>query len=194
MNDEYVFFFVGGSGGSFAKVVFHYYLYKLNRTNQKTLFKVDSVTGHCHNNNVANAHCHYIDQLDLSKKIVLVDFDNDDVPYIIKMAYHKVVKQQIANDPAFLKTQWGHRFFDVDHNDDETVKKILLKNPNYLIFDNWREQVSKLNPVLVIKFKDIMFGDINTVVANFFQVPVLSELNDFIEQYRQANQKYLTSI
>jgi hypothetical protein len=38
-----------------------------------------------------------------------------------------------------------------------------------------------------------MFGDLNLIIANFFKVSPLQEVDEFIKIYRQANQEYLTS-
>ena len=195
MNKEashYQFFFVGGSGGSFAKVIFFYYLAKLQKYSGPVFFKINPDLGDCHINTVGG-HYHYIKDLDLSKEIVLIDFDDDDIPYITKMAFYKVLKAtQLQKDPEFLKREWPHLFSTVDSTDYDTIEKILLDNPECLIFSDWKDQLLTLTPILVIKFKDIMFGELNEIIANFFQTSKLSEVDKFIEEYRAANKKYLT--
>ena len=196
MNNEYVFFFVGGTCGSFVKTIFAQYLYKLDKSFKMPTLTVNMLTGDCHETQAAIYHYHYIEQLDLTKKIVVIDFDEDDVPSIIEMAFHKVVTQQIAGDPEFLDNMWGEcarQLFIPYINDHKMLKQQFLNNPHYLIFEDWKAQLNSIPSILTIKFKDIMFGDLNLIIANFFKVSPSQEVDEFIKIYRQANQKYLTS-
>lgn len=193
MNDDYVFCFVGGSSGSFAKAIFFYYFHYIKRKSKTKFFEIDN-TGHCNftTQTFTFAHGHYVDNLDLSKKLVLIDFDEDDKPLIVKMAFHKVVKKQIADDPNFLTTQWNNPLFESCRHDTKLLEQIFIDNPGYLIFEDWKDQIKNLNPVLTIKFKDIMFGNLNSIIANFFNVAPMPEVDKFIEQYRAINQQYIT--
>ena len=190
MNNEYIFFFVGGTCGSFVKTIFAQYLYKLNKSFKMPTLTVNMLTGNCHGTQTVIKHYHYIEQLDLTKKIVVIDFDENDVPSIIEMAFHKVVKHQISTDPEFLDNTWGLGSYRDNH---KMLKQQFLNNPRYLIFEDWKAQINSINSVLTIKFKDIMFGDLNLIIANFFKVSPLQEVDEFIKIYRQTNQQYLTS-
>ena len=68
----------------------------------------------------------------------------------------------------------------------------FLNNPYYLILEDWQAQINSINPVLTIKFKDIMLGNLNEIIAAFFKVSSLPEVDEFIKTYRHANQEYLT--
>jgi hypothetical protein len=91
---------------------------------------VNMLTGDCHGTQATIAHYHYIEQLDLTKKIVVIDFDEDDIPSIIEMAFRKVVTQQISDDPEFLDNMWGEcarRLFIPYLNDHKMLKQQFLK-------------------------------------------------------------------
>ena len=195
MNNEYIFFFVGGTCGSFVETIFATDLHELDKSSKMPTLTVTTSTGDCHKTRAWIRHYHYIEQLDLTKKIVVIDFDEDDVPSIIEMHFHKVVIQQISDDPEFLDHMWGEsgrRLFGPYRDNHEMLKQQFLNNPYYLIFEDWKAQINSINPVLTIKFKDIMFGNLNEIIANFFKVSSLQEVDEFIKTYRQANQEYLS--
>jgi hypothetical protein len=187
--NEYVFFFVGGTGGSFVKLIFYYYLTLENQYHNTIKLIVDPINGNCHNCYIR--HEHWINQLDTTKKIVVIDFDNDDKTTISKMAFWKVVTQQIARDPTVLKTNWNGDLAHIDPADTNLLEQCFIKNPNYLIFPDWKDQIKTLTPVLVITFKDIMFGDLNKIIANFFNTSQLPKVDKFIKEYRAVNKKYI---
>ena len=190
IKDNYVFFFVGGSCGSFVKCIFYYYLYKLKRYDKPVYFKIDPITGHCHENNVPQ-HYHWINDLDQTKKLILIDFDQDDKSTIAKMAFYKHFKFSIYKNPDILNQNWYGKLSNIDPLDIELLEKTFVQNPNYLIFLNWRNQVKKLNPVLVIKFKDILYGQLNEIIANYLQTVPLPEVENYIKEYRAINKKYI---
>jgi hypothetical protein len=106
------------------------------------------------------------------------------------MAYHKVVKQQIMQDPTSHHSLWGNFFPDFVQIDYALLEKIFVDNPDSLIMRNWNDSIKKINPCLTIKFKDIYFGKLNQLIADYFQTALLPEVDDFIIEYRQVNQKY----
>jgi hypothetical protein len=187
--NEYVFFFIGGTGGSFVKLIFYYYLTLENQCHNTIKLTVDPISGDCHNNYIP--HQHRLNRLDTTKKIIVIDFDNDDKPTISRMAFWKVVVKQIAKDPTVLKTNWNGDLAHIDPADTNLLEQCFIKNPNYLIFSDWKDQIKTLTPVLVITFKDILFGDLNKIIANFFHTPQLPEVDKFIKEYRVANKKYI---
>jgi hypothetical protein len=195
MNNEYIFFFVGGTCGSFVKTIFATYLHELDKSCKMPTLSVNETTGDCHNTRARIRHYHYLEHLDLTKKIVVIDFDEDDVPSIIKMHFHKVLIEQISDDPEFLDHRWGEsgrRLFGQYRDNHEMLLQQFLNNPYYLIYEDWQAQINSINPVLTIKFKDIMLGNLNKIIAAFFKVSSLPEVDEFIKTYRQANQEYLT--
>lgn len=182
---DYQFFFVGGTCGSLVKHIFYNYLHSY------TPLTINPVTGDCHKNAGNNSlkHVHWIEQIDATKKIILIDFDDDDKKTIIRMAFHKVVLLQISSDSTILKTRWG---INVDPSNLEQLEKTFIQNPNFLIFPDWKQQVELITPALTIRFKDILFGDINGIISEFLQIGRLPEVDQFVEQYRNINQKYIT--
>ena len=194
-NNKYIFFFVGGTCGSFVKTIFATYLHELDKSCKMPTLSVNETTGDCHNTRAWIRHYHYLEHLDLTKKIVVIDFDEDDVPSIVKMVFHKVIIGQISDDPEFLNHkwgEWGRQCFGQYRDDHKMLLQQFLNNPFYLIFEDWQAQINSINPVLTIKFKDIMLGNLNEIIAEFFKVSTLPEVDEFIETYRQANQEYLT--
>jgi hypothetical protein len=169
--------------------MFSYYLHKTYPRIKAPKLKIDSA-GTCHSSESGIMHFHYIDQLDQSKNIVLIDFDDDDKRAISKMAFYKVVWPNICRDPVYLKTFCHGLLSHVDPTDSARLEKILLAQPGYLIFSDWKQQVETLDPVLTIQFKDIFFGNLNQILANYFQTALLPEVDGFIMNYRQLNQKY----
>ena len=195
MNNEYIFFFVGGTCGSFVKTIFATYLHELDKSSKMPTLSVTESTGDCHETRAWIRHYHYLEDLDLTKKIVVIDFDEDDVPSIVKMHFYKVVVEQLSDDPEFLDHRWGEsgrQLFGQYRDDHQILLQQFLNNPYYLIFEDWQAQINSINPVLTIKFKDIMLGNLNEIIAEFFKVSSLPEVDEFIETYRQANQEYLT--
>jgi hypothetical protein len=188
--NDYTFFFIGGSCGSFVKTIFWYYLTAPHTQPLKNL-KINPITGDCHGLAPIIKHCHWPDQLDTTKKIISIDFDDDDKPIIARMAFWKVVTDQLARDPTILETKWDKDLAHMDPTNLQLLEKFFVENPDYLIFPDWKIQIEKLSPVLVIKFKDILFNDLNGLVASFLNVPVLTEMDEFIQNYRLINKKYL---
>jgi hypothetical protein len=188
ITNEYEFFFVGGSCGSFVKSIFAYYgNYPLGK-----LYKINPITGDCHNPSMP--HHHVIADLDPTKKLILIDFDDDDIPIILRMSFYKAMWPQICKDPNLINVYCGGSVSHIDPTDFETLKNTVLRDPNYLIFPDWREKVKKVNPVLTIKFKDIMFGNLNQMIASFFHSTTLPEVDDLINEYREINKKYIDGV
>lgn len=187
MND-YTFFFVGGTCGSFVKLIFAYYLTLSSQSKPVTLF-VDPATGDCHNNYIS--HTHWLDQVDITKKIIVIDFDEDDKISIIKMAFWKVWIKNISSDSDILKKLWDGILSHVDPANAVLLEQTFIQNSSYLIFSDWQDQIKTLSPALIIKFKDIISGNLNKIIADFLQAPQLTEVDTFINEYRNINKKYI---
>ena len=186
---DYRFFFVGGSCGSFVKTIFFYYLRKLGHYHRLVKLAVNPITGDCHGT-LTESHCHNISTLDHDKKIVLIDFDDNDRPVMSKMAFNKVAKAQILNDVTVLKTNWGINWPQLDNINWTVLEQFFVDNPDYLISSTWKDQIKNINPVLTVRFKDVMSGDLNNTIANYHQTTPLVEIDKFIEDYRNVNQQY----
>jgi hypothetical protein len=193
ITNQYEFFFVGGTGGSFVKSIFFYYCQNpANRKINLMMSGINLKTGDCHCSSfVGIQHHHWIANLDSTKKLILIDFDKDDKPTIIKMSFFKSMLPNIVENPSILKTLFGGILAHVNPTDFTLLEKIILSNPDYLIFPDWADQVRTLSPTLTIKFKDIMFGELNQIIADFFQVEKLPEIDRYIEYYREINKKYV---
>jgi hypothetical protein len=187
-NNQFFFFFVGGSCGSFVNAIFKYYIGNYNNSEYQN-YATDSKDGSCHHMNRSMPWTHWLDQIDRSKKLVVIDFDPDDKSTMIHMTVHKVVKYQCQANPDYLVNTWGAIFSGVTELHD--AEKIFLENPDLLIFSDWKNQIQSLQPAMSIKFKEILFGDINGKIADFFKIDPIPQINNFIFDYRVANKKYI---
>jgi len=199
MKSEYEFLFVGGSCGSFVKYIFYYYL-QMSKNREVPWLDINPDTGDAHSNDVWTVlhHYHRVEQLDPALKLVLVDFDPDDQEAIVRMGYHKAMKFRIVENPTLLTVNFSNIvgpevFANVQATDFDKLEAIFVQHPHLLVFPNWREQIQHLKPVLTVKFKDIMYGDLNKIIANFFNTAPLLEINQLIQEYRDVNKKYLSS-
>ena len=129
----------------------------------------------------------------LLQKIILIDFDDDDKKTIAKMVFYKVFWPQVCQDPNTIKTWANGSLSHMDLLDFDLLKKILIANQDYIGLDpQWKNrQLTAITPVLTIKFKDIFFGNVNQIIANFFQTTQLPEVDTFINEYRTINKKYI---
>ena len=191
INSGYTFFFVGGTCGSFVKCIFYHYLHTLSLWPTPVIFEINSTVGDCHVNNLGPNHQHRINDLDTSKQIIAINFDNNDKPTIIKMAFHKSMKYHICKNPDILKTNWNGELKHIDPFDFDLLEKTFIENPNYLIFPDWKTQLAQVKPELTIQFKDILYGNLNEIIANFLQTPQLPEVDQYINKYRTINKKYV---
>ena len=189
---QYQIFFVGGTGGSFINIIFSHYLQHLGVDINAKKLLVDSTTGNCHRAKRPGDMTHWIDKLDSNKKTIAIDFDEDDKKIIATMVFEKTMMFLILEDPTLLQRKWPNSAVsDINWRDRKLLKKTFVENPDLLIFYDWKQQLERANPVLILRFKDIMFGDINGIVAKFFQTKRLIELDNFIKEYRKINRKYL---
>jgi hypothetical protein len=151
---------------------------------------LNTETGHCHQNVLPQIqHTHWLQQIDPTKQLVIIDFDEDDMPNIIRMSVSKIIRFQIQKDSNFLVNRWGSIF--VGKTDLNEIEEIFIKNPHFLIFPEWKANLALLTPVTVITYKDIMFGELHTKIAEFFGVTPREEITSFIDQYRNCNSKYI---
>ena len=196
IDTEYVFLFLGGTGGSCVKGIFNYYLHILFPSKYRPIrFNINPITGDCHDINFDYkiSHYHEINELVITKKIILIDFDDDDKKTIAKMVFYKIFWPQVCQDPNTIKTWANGSLSHMDLLDFDLFKKILIENQDYIGLDpQWKNrQLTAITPVLTIKFKDIFFGNVNQIIANFFQTTQLPEVDTFINEYRTINKKYI---
>ena len=182
INSSYYVLFVPGTCGSFISDFVYYYNY-----NDFSKIKINSVTGDGHGGGSDEHRGHFINDIPPDKTLILIDFDDDDKKTIIKMWFNKFLIPTIKKNPAWLSsTDW-----DIPSTDLKLLEQTFQDNPKYVIFPDWREQVTKLTPALTIKFKDIMFGNLNEIIANFLHKPQSAEAATLINHYRNINKKYL---
>jgi len=191
--NDFLFYFVGGTCGSFVKRIFTYYL-DVSCGHPPGQLLLDTKLGHCHGYyQIQHYHwpqqCACDRQLNPMKKLVIIDFDEDDKPNIIRMAVSKIIRFQIQEDSNFLVNRWGSVFEGT--TDLNEIEKFFINNPDFLIFPEWKNNLSSLNPALTITYKDIMFGDLNTKIAKFFEITPREEIASFINEYRNCNAKYI---
>lgn len=187
--DNFVFFFPGGSGGSFVKQIFAYYLTRrLHRVPTVKLAGIDPITGHCHNPWIA--HAHWIDQLPCGKKIIAIDFDLDDRPTIVRMVFAKFWVKELARNPAVLNSNWQGQLAHMDHTDTTALEQFFITHTDLLVPSDWQTQIETVNPALVIRFKDIVYGDLNQIVVDFLRCEACPQVQQFIETWRTINARY----
>jgi len=192
IDKRYQFFFVGGSCGSFVQTIFYYYLHALSLHPIQVILRVNPTTGDCHQNfREIGRHYHHIKELDPTKKLILIDFDDDDKPTIAKMVFHKRTWKLICKDPKNLTKVANGQLSHLDPTDFNLLRKTITENPFYVIWPEWRDIVALLTPELTIKFKDILFGELNQQIADYFKVLPMPEVDEFIEKYRIINKKYI---
>lgn len=192
-SDQFIFYFVGGTSGSFVKSIFYYYLYKMNLHDKKITLLIDPITGNCHSNG-APRHYHNLNEIDRSKQIIAIDFDDDDFEIIIKMVLNKVMFDTIAKNPNLLQTNWDGHLSDIDPYNRQMLEKAFIENPHLLIFQEWKANLKEINPVLVLSFKEILFGDVNKKIIEFLGTNSLPEVEEFVAKYKKINSKYIDKI
>jgi len=148
-----------------------------------------AVDGSCHPNSEL-MHYHYANQIKEipGQKIIAIDYDPDDYKLITKLVYNKYWIPILKETPSLLLTNWPARRYtsmEMFYND------IFNNGAQILVESKWSENLSAVNVDFVIKFKDIMFNDINQIVSDYLVVPRSSEIDNFILQYREINKKYL---
>ena len=100
---EYAFVFCGGSCGSFVKTIWYYYLNKLNKW-PHTILLEHGPLGDCHiEKNIIPKHYHYVGDITNIRaqksqtKIILIEFDDDDLASITLMQYVKHANKWLAD-------------------------------------------------------------------------------------------------
>lgn len=192
-SDQFIFYFVGGSAGSFVKSIFYYYLYKMNLHNNKITLLIDPNNGNCHSNGTPR-HYHNLNEIDKSKQIIAIDFDDDDIKIIIKMVLNKVMFDTIAKNPNLLKINWDGQLSDIHPYNRQMLEKTFIQNPHLLIFQEWKANLKEINPVLVLSFKEILFGDVNKKIIEFLGTNSLPEVEEFVAKYKKINSKYIDKL
>ena len=94
--DNFVFFFVPGSCGSFLNSVFSYYINQLQTPHLEYKGFVNQKTGDCHSNESFNRGpqwnrygTHLKEKISPGAKVIAIDFDDDDKKFIFRMMFHK---------------------------------------------------------------------------------------------------------
>lgn len=193
---EYEFLFVGGSCGSFLKTIFYYYLYKHGRYPHPVKLTVHPVTGDCHGVGQSTPNYHeptdieIIKQVNPTAKIVLISYEPDDLNLIIKMQYEKVFKKWLYRNKDAAEQTWPELKgrMATPEEQENSVKAVLASG-----YSTWLSKIDSCEVDKIIKFKTIIGQsdeDLNQIITEYIQLDRLTEVEEFIKQYRLINQKY----
>jgi len=182
--ENYTFYFVGGSCGSFVKRLFCYYY------NNTHLTKINKITGDAHSSNIfLPKHYHFAKDIPANKSIVSVRFDRDDIDLICKMQYDKFAKD-------WLQKNWAkaQKIYDdlTEYERFEDMPVEVWYNNYKLSLKNWVEEQEWTKHHLVVEFKTILGLndiDLNEQIASYFGKQPTTEAKEHIEEYRLINKK-----
>jgi hypothetical protein len=175
-----------GSCGSFVWTIFSCYAESQGVINQQIGDGDASIDQAGTNANLV----HWPHEIPTNKKVVVIDFDDADKKAICRMYLHKNLLNQLSESPDVLAKSWDGKYKDIDPTNVDLLEKIILDNIDDFIFPAWKQMIGSVEAVLTIQFKDIMFGDLNKIIADFFQKTPLPEVEAFIQHYRSSNEKY----
>ena len=189
-NSDYVFIFRGGTCGSFVKLIWNYYRY----IDQQCNLYINEVTGDAHNPNLP-IHYHNIgDILKLKKtdpniRIVLITFEDDDIELISKMGYFKHTKKWLANtnNLEFAMKEWPEIAEGIKN---PATREITWMQHYSTGSKRWINDIEINQADVIIDFKTI-YGktskDLNKIIAEYFGVEHLQEVDEYINKYRLLN-------
>jgi len=103
------------------------------------------------------------------------------------MAFAKFPK---AKDPNFLVHKFGSMFRGVAAPSE--ILEVFLNRPHLLLDNRWDEWITQIKPAFTIKFKEILFGNLNKKISAYLGVKESQEIDDFILRYRIINKKYIS--
>ena len=197
-DDTYQFIFIPGSGGSFFKACFYAYVEHLEPTKYKhgTTFTIESDGEYIGENpGKGKRHIHIsqdIQQLIKEQdkhKLVAVTYTQADLPIIWKRNYTTYESKWIDDNPL----ECLNAFPELENCMDDPVRREqAYYNSQIRIHsdDNFLSLVKQLDLCLEIKYKTIQDGDLNQQLADYFKCDPLDHVQDFINLYREKNQKY----
>ena len=188
MTSNYQFLFAGGSCGSFVKNIFAYYLFE---PKIKIDLSVNPISGDAHGGNNPIEHHHYVESLDAHRPVIAIDFDDDDRATIVKMVFHKNTYNEILTKPEILKVNWFGKLQNIDPHDVKSLEQVFLDDPGLLVFQDWTDSLEMVKPVLIITFKQVLFGELHKIITDFLHATPVPEIDEYIKNYREINKKYL---
>jgi hypothetical protein len=200
--DDVVIFYPGGSGGSFVRAIFKYYL----TDSLEALNVINKESGDCHRAHEKNANslwpwpangqCHWPSFIPLARQtlkknavIVCIRPSHANAYTIVKMMYHKHFKNYIKLNPEEAVKNWPELAGHLQNPELIFLSDISKK----IAIDDWNN-VDMAHVDLRIDFDTIIGKDkhnLNKIIADFLQIPVRPEVDEFIAQYRTINQQYL---
>ena len=190
----YVLVFPGGACGSFVETIVYYYLYKTGKFLLPVKLELNESTGECRINHSVIPHTHYTDFDNIYKsKIIAINYDEDDRFYIAKMMFHKNFKTWIPKNLDATMDYWSEwEELKKISGDEIKLEELFLVDLSTKVptVSNWQEGLSSLSIDLLINFKQIFNDDLNQIIIDHLQTSRLPEVDEFITQYRQINQKY----
>ena len=182
MNNDYVFYFVGGSGGNFLQAIVYHYL-----TGKDVNNCIDVNTGSCHSVQFFQ-WVHYLEDaypLKKTKKLVAIDYEEDDVLLIGVMQWFKFFKP--------CKPLTDRFWYKYKNLSEQEQLSLWIKQEHKKIVpscDDWKQSLKLLKPTYMFNFKSLFFEDINKQVAQSLNKPLSTEINQFIDDYRNINLQY----
>jgi len=180
--NNYVFYFLGGTCGSFVKKLFAYYLLGSN------LPVVNTHTGDSHGDYKID-HYHNIELIPKDTKIIAIRYDNDDIDLIIKMEYEKATKPWLEKNWTDAQNEYSSLlpYKSVHDMPYEEWYNIYSMNVN-----NWVQEQDWDSFELVIELKTILGlndVDLNKQLADYFGMEPVTEVNASIKEYREIQEK-----
>jgi hypothetical protein len=189
----YNFVFVGGSCGSFIKIIWSYYTHYIDQ-NKFINLTFNRLTGDAHMKEASYYRTFHtcsisdIKKKDPYKKIVLIMFDDEDLDLITKLEYFKYGKNWIENNLELAHQSYpimAEKLLDPRKWQDAWQEHMKIG------FRDWLQRIDKENADFVIDFKTIyrQAGNLNQLVANYLKTDPLPEVAAFIDEYRLVNYK-----
>lgn len=117
----------------------------------------------------------------------------DDAATIARMTYHIFWKEEIQEDPASAIAKWPE--LDGQQWDPVLCETAFMSNVHSKCTPETWIAADRSNIDLVIDFKTVMgldTKDLNQIICDFLEIPRQDDLDEFIQQFRTINQKYLS--
>jgi len=189
--NDYAFAFCGGTCGSFVKLIWNCYICYINKESNRYTLIVNRQTGDAHND--LGKHYHLTNDIDnikanfINKKIVLINFDDDDVKLIATMQYFKFNKKWLEQNLLYAMNEWPaiKQGLEDPATRQQTWQQHYIENCK-----NWKKNIKVDQADFVIDFKTIYYGsdkNLNQIIAEYFETDTLSNVDTFINEYRLIN-------
>jgi hypothetical protein len=132
---------------------------------------------------------HRFNELDRTKHIILIDFDSHDYETMTRLMVHNSVKPRLEREPDWLTRRWGKVFAGV--SDLADIEHIFLNNQEFLLFPNWNYYVERIDWVLKLRFREVLFGNVNAKIAGFLKTEPVPQIDNLLFAYREQNRRHI---